>query len=200
MKDNVIVLKILRPLIKFVSKFILRAEFNGLENIPDDGGVILAGTHTHIFDCLLLISASKRIPHFIVKKELYNKKIGSWFFGNAGTIPVDRSKKNPDAMKYAKMVLNSDKVIAIFPEGTINKTKDNIMPFKYGAVKLSVDTNSPIVPFVIFGKYKVFKKSVSITFLKPLEISRDVDKYNKMLMNTINDEIVRRKNGKEEKR
>ncbi len=200
MKDNVIVLKILRPLIKFVSKFILRAEFNGLENIPDDGGVILAGTHTHIFDCLLLISASKRIPHFIVKKELYSKKIGSWFFGNAGTIPVDRSKKNPDAMKYAKMVLNSDKVIAIFPEGTINKTKDNIMPFKYGAVKLSVDTNSPIVPFVIFGKYKFFKKSVSITFLKPLEISRDVDKYNKMLMNTINDEIVRRKNGKEEKR
>ena len=200
MKDNVIVLKILRPLIKFASKFILRAEFNGLENIPDDGGVILAGTHTHIFDCLLLISASKRIPHFIVKKELYNKKIGSWFFGNAGTIPVDRSKKNPDAMKYAKKVLNSDKVIAIFPEGTINKTKDNIMPFKYGAVKLSVDTNSPIVPFVIFGKYKFFKKSVSITFLKPLKISNDVDKYNKMLMNIINDEIVRRKNGKEEKR
>ena len=200
MKDNVIVLKILRPLIKFASKFILRAEFNGLENIPDVGGVILAGTHTHIFDCLLLISASKRIPHFIVKKELYNKKIGSWFFGNAGTIPVDRSKKNPDAMKYAKKVLNSDKVIAIFPEGTINKTEDNIMPFKYGAVKLSVDTNSPIVPFVIFGKYKFFKKSVSITFLKPLKISNDVDKYNKMLMNIINDEIVRRKNGKEEKR
>ena len=200
MKDNVIVLKILRPLIKFASKFILRAEFNGLENIPDDGGVILAGTHTHIFDCLLLISASKRLPHFIVKKELYNKKIGAWFFGNAGTIPVDRSKKNPDAMKYAKKELNSGKVIAIFPEGTINKTEDNIMPFKYGAVKLSVDTNSPIVPFVIFGKYKFFKKSVSITFLKPLKISNDVDKYNKMLMNIINDEIVRRKNGKEEKR
>ena len=122
MKDNVIVLKILRPLIKIVSRFILRAKFNGLENIPDDGGVILAGTHTHIFDCLLLISASKRIPHFIVKKELYNKKIGAWFFGNAGTIPVDRSKKNPDAMKYAKKELNSGKVIAIFPEGTINKT------------------------------------------------------------------------------
>ena len=101
MKDNVIVLKILRPLIKFASKFILRAEFNGLENIPDDGGVILAGTHTHIFDCLLLISASKRIPHFIVKKELYNKKIGAWFFGNAGTIPVDRSKKNPVISGYS---------------------------------------------------------------------------------------------------
>ena len=200
MKDKVIVLKILRPLIKFVSKFILRAEFNGLENIPNNGGVILAGTHTHIFDCLLLISASKRIPHFIVKKELYNKKIGAWFFGNAGTIPVDRSKKNPDAMKYAKKELNNGKVIAIFPEGTINKTKDNIMPFKYGAVKLSVDTNSPLVPFVIFGKYKFLKKSVSITFLKPLKISNDVDKYNKMLMNIINDEIVRRKNGKEESR
>ena len=199
MNDKVFILKILKPLIRFVSKFVFRAKWYGLENIPSDGSIILAGTHTHIFDCLLLISIPKRIPHFIVKKELYNSRIGSWFFGNAGTIPVDRSKKNPDAMKQAKKILNDGKVIAIFPEGTINKTKENIMPFKYGAVKLSVDTNSPIVPFVITGKYKFFKKCISITFLKPLDIIKDVDKYNKMLMKTVNDEIIRSKYESKEK-
>lgn len=196
MKEKIIILKILRPLIRFVSKYVLCAEFYGTENIPKSGGVILAGTHTHIFDCLLLISIPNRIPHFLVKKELYKSKIGAWFFGNSGTIPVDRSKKNPDAMKNAKDCLYNNKVIAIFPEGTINKSKNNLLPFKYGATKLSIDTKSVIVPFVISGKYKFFRKSVSITFLKPLNIDDDIVKYNNNLMTVIEKEIVRRKNEK----
>lgn len=196
MKEKIIILKILRPLIRFVSKYVLCAEFYGTENIPKSGGVILAGTHTHIFDCLLLISIPNRIPHFLVKKELYKSKIGAWFFGNSGTIPVDRSKKNPDAMKNAKDCLYNNKVIAIFPEGTINRSENNLLPFKYGATKLSIDTKSVIVPFVISGKYKFFRKSVSITFLKPLNIDDDIVKYNNNLMTIIEKEIVRRKNEK----
>ena len=196
MNDKVFILKILRPLIRFVSKYVLCAEFYGTENIPKSGGVILAGTHTHIFDCLLLISIPNRIPHFLVKKELYKSKIGAWFFGNSGTIPVDRSKKNPDAMKNAKDCLYNNKVIAIFPEGTINRSENNLLPFKYGATKLSIDTKSVIVPFVISGKYKFFRKSVSITFLKPLNIDDDIVKYNNNLMTVIEKEIVRRKNEK----
>lgn len=196
MKEKIIILKILRPLIRFVSKYALCAEFYGTENIPKSGGVILAGTHTHIFDCLLLISIPNRIPHFLVKKELYKSKIGAWFFGNSGTIPVDRSKKNPDAMKNAKDCLYNNKVIAIFPEGTINRSENNLLPFKYGATKLSIDTKSVIVPFVISGKYKFFRKSVSITFLKPLNIDDDIVKYNNNLMTVIEKEIVRRKNEK----
>lgn len=196
MKEKIIILKILRPLIRFVSKYVLCAEFYGTENIPKSGGVILAGTHTHIFDCLLLISIPNRIPHFLVKKELYKSKIGAWFFGNSGTIPVDRSKKNPDAMKNAKHCLYNNKVIAIFPEGTINRSENNLLPFKYGATKLSIDTKSVIVPFVISGKYKFFRKSVSITFLKPLNIDDDIVKYNNNLMTVIEKEIVRRKNEK----
>ncbi len=196
MKEKIIILKILRPLIRFVSKYVLCAEIYGTENIPKSGGVILAGTHTHIFDCLLLISIPNRIPHFLVKKELYKSKIGAWFFGNSGTIPVDRSKKNPDAMKNAKDCLYNNKVIAIFPEGTINKSKNNLLPFKYGATKLSIDTKSVIVPFVISGKYKFFRKSVSITFLKPLNVDDDIVKYNNNLITVIENEIVRRKNEK----
>ena len=196
MKEKIIILKILRPLIRFVSKYVLCAEIYGTENIPKSGGVILAGTHTHIFDCLLLISIPNRIPHFLVKKELYKSKIGAWFFGNSGTIPVDRSKKNPDAMKNAKDCLYNNKVIAIFPEGTINKSKNNLLPFKYGAMKLSIDTKSVIVPFVISGKYKFFRKSVSITFLKPLNVDYDIVKYNNNLITVIENEIVRRKNEK----
>ena len=60
------------------------------------------------------------------------------------------------------------------------------MPFKIGAVKMSKETNTKIVPFVITGKYKVFKKSVTIEFLKPIEIKSDnLTEENERLMNLI---------------
>ena len=91
-----------------------------------------------------------------------------------------------DALKSAINTLEQDKVIGIFPEGTINRTDDLIMPFKIGAVKMAKETNTKIVPFVITGKYKVFKKSVTIEFLKPIEIKSDnLTKENERLMNLI---------------
>jgi len=184
-----IFLIILRPLICFINKYIFRVKYYGLDNIPEKGNFIFAGNHTSIYDCLLLVSAAKRPPYFLAKKELHETKIGNWFFRNCGTIPVDRSKKNPDVLKEAKKILNEGKIIAIFPEGTTNKTDNIILPFKYGAVKMSIDTNSRIIPFVIKGKYKFFKKGVSITFLKPLDILENITEYNLNLMNVIKKEL-----------
>lgn len=192
MKKNAIILIILRPLVWFVSKFVFFAKFNGIENIPANSCAILAGNHTSIKDCLLIIAICKRTPYFIVKKELHSSKIGKWFFSNSGTIPVDRNKKNPKAMDEAKSLLANGNLLVLFPEGTINKTKETIMPFKYGAVKLSNDTGAPIVPFVIKGKYKYFRKSISITFLKPISKNDDLDKYNEEFMNIVKNELERK--------
>ena len=87
------------------------------------------------------------------------------------------------------LVLNKDLCIGIFPEGTINRTKDIIMPFKIGAVKMSHDTNSKIVPFIITGKYRVFGKSVRIEFLKPISIGEDLSKENDRLMDIVKDKL-----------
>jgi len=189
MKDKAIFLIILKPIIWLITKTIFFARFYGVENISENSALILAGNHSSILDCLLVISASKRPPHFLVKKELYKNVFSKWFFTYCGTIPVDRSKKNPDAMAKCKEYLYNKKIITIFPEGTINRTDDVIMPFKFGAVKLSSETSSPIVPFVIKGKYKFFRKSISITFLKPLEIKDDLDIYNNELMKIISNNL-----------
>ena len=83
-----------------------------------------------------------------------------------------------------------EKVIGIFPEGTINKTKDIIMPFKIGAVKMASETDSQIVPFTITGKYKAFKKNITIEFYKPISIkSDDLTKENEKLMKFISKQL-----------
>ena len=175
--------KIVRPILKFLFLNLYRPKIIGSENIPKEGRIILAGNHTNNFDCVLLMSSTKRCIHFLAKVELFKgfKKV---IFSNLGLIPVDRSKKNPDALKTAKMYLENDMVIGIFPEGTFSKT-DELLPFKIGAVKMAYDTDTTIVPFAITGKYKLFSKDLKITFGKPLSISDDLDIENNNLRDLI---------------
>ena len=175
--------KILRPLDKQFMK-LYRPTYIGLENIPKEGSIILAGNHTSKLDPLLLMSSTKRCIHFLAKIELFQgtKKI---FFKNVGIIPVDRKRKNPEAINLANTYLQNNKVIGIFPESTINKTDNIIMPFKYGAVKMANETNSLIVPFSITNKYQLFKKSVIICFDKPYKVTGDIEKDNKILENKV---------------
>ena len=109
-----------------------------------------------------------------------------------GIIPVNRKIHDKNALNSAIDILEENKVIGIFPEGTINKTDDIIMPFKIGAVKMASTTNSTLVPFTIKNKYKVFKKSVILEFYKPYKINtqkRDLTDENKHLMNIISNEL-----------
>ena len=70
------------------------------------------------------------------------------------------------------------------------------MPFKIGAVKMSHDTDSYLVPFVITGKYKLFRKGIKIEFLKKMKISKDLDKENKKLEKLISNKLESANNEK----
>ena len=181
--NDVFLYKLLRPLITILFKIIYRPKIVGASNISKSERIILAGNHNNDMDSAFLISCTKRNVHFLAKIELF-KGIKKIFFKNMGLIPVDRSKKNPDALKIACEYLNNDKVIGIFPEGTFGKGK--ILPFKMGAVKMAYETNSKIVPFAITGDFKMFSKNLKIEFGKPIKIkSDDLEKENEKLRNIV---------------
>ena len=96
----------------------------------------------------------------------------------------------------AEKVLKNNEVIGIFPEGTINRTKDIVMPFKFGAVSLAQKTNSYIVPFAITGNYKMFKGRIKIEYAKAYKIKNDLEVENENLMKTVSKLILK---GKKEK-
>jgi len=188
---NYILYKIVRPIIKNIMKSFYRVEIINSNNIPTEGKCILAGNHTNNLDPLLLMSSTKRIIRFMAKKEIH-KGIFKHIFLSFGTIPVNRSIKDENAKKMAINALNEGSLLCIFPEGTINRTKEIILPFKYGTVSFASKTKSSIVPFVIKGKYKLFRKSLKIKFLKPYYIvSDDLEKENAKLMNIIKEELER---------
>ena len=181
--------RIVRPIVTFLVKLVFRPNYIGLENIPKSGRIILAGNHTNNFDSPLLLSCTKRVIHYLAKEELIKGILGPGFKA-MGIIPVNRSIHDKGALNSAINTLKEEKVIGIFPEGTINRTNDIIMPFKIGAVKMAHETNTQIVPFTITGKYKAFKKDITIEFYKPIKLkSDDLTKENEKLMNFISKKL-----------
>jgi len=176
---------IAKPIIRGFMRLVFWPKYVGKENIPKNGKIVLAGNHTNNLDCLLIIASCPRVVHFMAKDSLY-KGWKKGLFKHMGIIPVNRKIKDKDCLIAAKNLLEKDKVIGIFPEGTINRTEDTIMPFKIGAVKMSHDTGSKIVPFVIKGKYKPFFNKLRIIYFKPIVIKDDIlDNDNEILMNII---------------
>ena len=182
---NYIMYKSLRVVLNPLFKILYRPRIIGLENIPKNGSVILAGNHTNNLDAALMLSGPNRIVHMMAKKELFNSKLSNWFFRSMGCISVNRSIHDDNAKKEAIDILKEGNVLGIFPEGTVNKTEKMLLPFKYGAVSFANKTNAYIVPFSITGKYKLFKKSIKITYGKSYKISSDLEKENDILMKKV---------------
>ena len=90
-------------------------------------------------------------------------------------------KKDPHATEEALKVLNNGWALGLFPEGTRNKTKEFLLPFKFGAVSMAKKTNATIVPFGITGDYKFRSKNLTIRFGKPYKIKQDLETENKKL-------------------
>ncbi len=170
-------------------KIIYRPKIIDEDNIIKDGPVILVGNHTSKLDAILLIGSTKKTITFLGKHLLF-KGIGKYYFKALGVIPVNRTIKDKSVIPSSVLALEEGKTISIFPEGTINKTDDVIMPFKIGAVKIAKLTGVPIVPLVINGKYKIFGNQLEIKFLKPITIiDEDLELENEKLMNIFRKEL-----------
>ena len=177
--------RFLRPILTFLMKIFYRVEIINRNNIPCDGRVILAGNHISNLDAVLVLSSTKRTIRFLAKIELMQKF--GFIFKRLGIIPVDRKRKNKEALIEAENELKKENIIGIFPEGTTNKKEYVVLPFKYGAVKMASDTNSMIIPFAIVGKYKFLRKKVKIIFDRGYHIQdkNDLTSENIKLMNKI---------------
>ncbi len=191
MKEPMLYRVIRRPLAACF-KTIYKPTIIGNHYIPETGRIILAGNHTNYFDCILVGCATNRCVHYLAKDELMKGPF-KFIFKGMGIIPVNRRTKDKAALQTAIETLNDEKVIGIFPEGTINRTEDIIMPFKFGAVKMSRDAKTNIIPFVITGKYKPFKRSVKVQFFEPIKPNENLEEANQRLMEIVSNELAKEK-------
>ncbi len=178
--------KTLKILLTPIYKFYYNPKIYNKENLNVEGPVIYAANHIHLMDQCNIIINTKRIITYMAKKEYFDSKKTRWFFRMIGCISVDRSKHDENAKKEALNVLSNNGAIGIFPEGTRNKTKEKLLPFKYGAVSMAKKTDATIVPIAITGDYKFRSKNLKIKVGKPFKVkSDDLEKANNHLYNEI---------------
>lgn len=173
---------LLTPIMRVLFRFYYNPKIINKEVIPKEGPILIVGNHKHIYDQCLTIMATKRVIHYMAKKEYFDGKT-AWFFKLVGCIPVDRSIKDHNATDKALKVLNSGGAIGLFPEGTRNKTKDVfLLPFKFGTVSMAKKTNATIIPFGLTGDYKFRSKNLTIRYGTPFKVGEmDLDDANKKL-------------------
>ena len=108
---------LVRGLVKFVLLF-LGLKFEGIHNLPKKGAVIIVANHVSAWDPLLVAVGSPRPVHFMAKAELYQNQILARLLNALNAFPVKRGQADRNAIRKALKLLESGKVLGIFPEGT----------------------------------------------------------------------------------
>lgn len=135
--------------------FFVRYVYEGLENIKDKS-YIYVSNHTSYLDPPGLRMAIKGEFRAVAKKELTKVPVFG-FIVKGSTIVVDRGNVESRANTIKRMIAMLDQGISIliFAEGTQNRTKELLQPFKDGAFRIAVDTQKKIIPMVIIGAAKL---------------------------------------------
>lgn len=195
MKNKNIFYKLFSPIVSILFYIIFLPKVKGKEYIPKKNGAILAGNHKTNFDCFMVILSTRRCVHFLTKAELFKLSFFNWFFSNSGLIPVYRNGKDKKALETAITRLEKGELVGVFPEGRLNKTsKNTLLPFKIGAVKMAKETGCPIIPFTINGRYIPFAHSIEIVFGKPYFVEENnLEEANKILERKVCSQLNGRK-------
>lgn len=166
--------RVLKPILSPIFRLYYNPKIIGKDVIPKDGPIIIVGNHKHVMDQCSVIISTKRIVHYMAKKEYFDGKL-SWFFKITGCISVDRSIHDQSAKDSALSILNSGGAVGLFPEGTRNKTDAFLLPFKLGTVSMAQKTGATIVPFGVTGDYKFRSKNLVVRFGEPFKVEKDED-------------------------
>ena len=137
----------------------LQFEFQGVENLPREGGAVLCMNHIGYLDFAVVGTAAlptKRYIRFMAKKEIFNHKIAGPLMRGMKHISVDR-ESGSSSFVAALRALKAGEIVGIFPEGTTSRSFE-VEDLKSGAVRLSMGAGVPIIPVAIWGTQRVFTK------------------------------------------
>jgi 1-acyl-sn-glycerol-3-phosphate acyltransferase len=158
-----------------VLRLLYRLRPVGLENLPADGGFVLAANHTSNFDPWPLGTPlwPRRQLYFMGKVELFNPVLGP-VLRAGGAFPVHRGEQDIEAIETAVRLCRESKVVAMFPEGT-RRTKGLRKKFEHrprtGSARIALAAGVPLVPAAIKGTDRLARLAqLKVSYGKPIEL------------------------------
>jgi 1-acyl-sn-glycerol-3-phosphate acyltransferase len=152
-----------------------RLRVTGRENIPDEGGFVLAANHNSNFDPwpLGIGLFPDRFLRFMGKSELFWFPLGT-FIGAAGAFPVRRGQADLEAIETAVELCREGHAVVMFPEGTRRKkglAKRRQAKAHTGAARIALEADVPLVPAAIKGTDRLARFArLSVVYGPPMEL------------------------------
>ncbi|XP_020109509.1 1-acyl-sn-glycerol-3-phosphate acyltransferase-like [Ananas comosus] len=135
--------------------------------------------HASPLDIFLIMWLTPTGTVGIAKKEIIWYPLFGQLYVLANHLRIDRS--NPiaaiESMKEAaKIIVKKNLSLIIFPEGTRSKT-GRLLPFKKGFVHIALQSRLPIVPIVLTGTHRAWRKNslrvrpapLTVKYLPPIK-------------------------------
>lgn len=130
----------------------------GKEKVKD-GACILVGNHYRIWDIVHMACVTDEKVHFIAKQEIFENKFLAHLCDIVEAIPVSRDGQDAKAVMIALRYLKKGEKISMFPEGTRNRTKEELLPLKGGAALFAIKAKAPIYPVMCVRKTRLFRRT-----------------------------------------
>lgn len=170
-----------------------RFDFRGMENIPEEGGLIVACKHQSTWETYAIAPFIKH-PSYVLKRELMFLPFFGWFAAKMRVVAVNRGKKG-EALRsmtsQAKQQYADGRQIIIYPEGT-RRTAKAPPSYKYGITHLYKEIAPRVLPVALNSGLHWPRNSFSLTqgtvvmeFLPVIEPGLSRDEFSKKLEKVI---------------
>ena len=133
-----------------------RRQWRGTENLPAEGGFIVASNHMTNIDPLTFahfLWDNGYAPKILAKAPLFKVPVLGWVLRATGQIPVFRNTASAgDSLAAGILAVEAGDAVAVFPEGTLTRDPD-LWPMvgKTGIARLALSTKAPVIPVAQWG-------------------------------------------------
>lgn len=164
-----------------------RSRFTGLRRIPADGPALLVLNHVSHLDPVydaVMVHRAGRLPRFLAKNTLWNVRGLRGVLRGVEQIPVYRGTTDAQkSLQEAHRALTENKIVLIYPDGTITKDPDGWpMTPKIGVARLAIDHDVPVIPIARWGTREIYdhynkrfrplpRKRVTVKIGEPIDLS-----------------------------
>ncbi len=125
-------------------------DVHGMDNVPDDGPLLVASNHRSYLDPVILGAFLPRRVYHMGKQEIFRNPLCARFLTFFGGFPVNRESPRPSTFRTALRLLDMNAAVVIFPEGGIvNSMLETGM--KEGVAALAAISRAPVLPVYIGG-------------------------------------------------
>lgn len=141
---------ILRGLFRPIFHLLCSIQIRGFENLPEDGGYIIAHNHISLFEPPLVLSFWPKAPEAIAGADVFHRPGQKILVRAYHAIPVHRGEYDRQVIETMMRVLAAGKPLVIAPEG--GRTHKRALRRARAGVAYLVDrAKVPVVPVGISG-------------------------------------------------